>query len=174
MLLVLLDRNDHAKTSCGFNKLKPKEFNKPFSFVCLFLNSWKRKRGNNRDINDNDNDNDFIIWQTAITQRPFLSEESTISIFRRYLPEQLKPKYFGRQIHRKDPLVLWHVDPPIQLCFPIAHSFTSAKQEVLLFSLPFFLNSRLCPEKEYWETVFSNQFDDYIRNWFQSESCYHY
>ena len=62
MLLVLLDRNDHAKTSCGFNKLKPKEFNKPLSFVCLFLNSWKRKRGNNRDINYNDNDNDFIRY----------------------------------------------------------------------------------------------------------------
>ena len=27
---------------------------------------------------------------------------------------------------------------PLHLCFPVAHSFTSAKQEVLLFSLPFF------------------------------------
>ena len=48
-------------------------------------------------------------------------------------------KYPGSlQIHRKDPLVLWHMELPLQLCFPVAHSFTSAKQEVLLFSLPFF------------------------------------
>ena len=110
-------------------------------FVCLFLNSYTRERGNNRDINDNDNDNDFIIWQTAIAQRPFLSEESTISMYRRYLPVHLTPfqKYPGSlQIHRKDPLVLWHMELPLQLCFPVAHSFTSAKQEVLLFSLPFF------------------------------------
>ena len=37
MLPVLLDRKDHDKTSCAFNKLKPKEFHKPFSFVCLFV-----------------------------------------------------------------------------------------------------------------------------------------
>ena len=30
-----------------------------------------------------------------------------------YLPEQLTPKYSGRQIHRKYPLVLWHVQPPL-------------------------------------------------------------
>ena len=37
MLPVLLDRKDHAKTSCAFNKLKPKEFQKPVSFVCSFV-----------------------------------------------------------------------------------------------------------------------------------------
>ena len=31
MLPVLLDRRDHAKTSCAFIKLKPKEFHKTFS-----------------------------------------------------------------------------------------------------------------------------------------------
>ena len=51
---------------------------------------------------------------------------------------QLTPRYFGRQIHRKYPLVLWHMELPLHLRFPVAHSFTSAKQEVLLFSLPFF------------------------------------
>ena len=66
-----------------------------------------------------------------------------------YLTKQLTPKYFGGQIHRKDRLVLSHMELSLQLCFPIAHSVTSAKQEVLLFSLPFFLNSRLCPENEY-------------------------
>ena len=93
-----------------------------------------------------------------------------------YLPVQLTPfqKYPGLQIHRKDPLVLLHMEPPLQLCFPIAHSFTSAKQEVLLFSLPFLLTSRFRPQKGYWETVFSNHSDDYRRNWFQSESYYHY
>ena len=55
-----------------------------------------------------------------------------------YLPVQLTPRYFGRQIHRKYPLVLWHMELPLHLCFPVAHSFTSAKQEVLLFGLPFF------------------------------------
>ena len=146
-------------------------------FVCLFLNSYTRKRGNNRDINDNDNDNDFIIWQTAITQRPFLSEESTISMYRRYLPVQLTPfqKYPGSlQIHRKDPLVLWHMELPLQLCFPVAHSFTSAKQEARLLDtiqFAFFLNSR-SPSEDYWETVFSNHSDDYRRNWFQSESYF--
>ena len=66
MLPVLLDRKDHAKTSCAFNKLKLKEFHKPFSFVCLFvclfLNSYTRERGNNRDINDNDNDHDYCYY----------------------------------------------------------------------------------------------------------------
>ena len=61
MLPLLLDRKDHAKTSCAFNRLKAKEFHRPFSFVCLFSNNYTRKRGNNRDINDNYNDNDFII-----------------------------------------------------------------------------------------------------------------
>ena len=56
MLPVLLDREDHAKTSCAFIKLKPKEFHKTFSF----LFSFKLWRGNNRYINDNDNDNDLI------------------------------------------------------------------------------------------------------------------
>ena len=55
-----------------------------------------------------------------------------------YLPVQLTPRYFGRQIQRKYPLVLWHMELPLHLCFPVAHSFTSAKQEVLLFGLPFF------------------------------------
>ena len=62
----------------------------------------------------------------------FLSEESTISMYRRYLPVQLTPfqKYPGSlQIHKKDPLVLWHMELPLQLCFPVAHSFTSEKQE---------------------------------------------
>ena len=40
---VLLDRKDHAKMSCAFEKLKPKEFHEPFSFVCLFLNTCTRK-----------------------------------------------------------------------------------------------------------------------------------
>ena len=57
-----------------------------------------------------------------------------------YLPVQLTPKYFGRQIHRKYPLVLWNRELPLHFCFPVAHSFTSVKQEVLLFSLPFFSN----------------------------------
>ena len=43
--------------------------------------------------------------------------------------------------------MLWHMELPLQLCFPIAHSFTSAKQEVLLFSLPFFPTSRFRPQK---------------------------
>ena len=87
-----------------------------------------------------------------------------------YLPVQLTPRYFGRQIQRKYPLVLWHMELPLHLCFPVAHSFTSAKQEVLLFGLPFFLYSCFRPWKEYRETVFSNQFDDCRQNWFQSES----
>ena len=91
-------------------------------------------------------------------------------MYRRYLPVQLTPfqKYPGSlQIHEKDPLVLWHMELPfIQLCFAVAHSFTSAKQGVLLFSLAFFCNINSCfrPQKEYCETVFSNQFDDYRRN----------
>ena len=57
-----------------------------------------------------------------------------------YLPVQLTPKYSGLlQIHRKDPLVLWHLELLSQLCFSVAHSLTSEKQEMLLFSLSFFL-----------------------------------
>ena len=33
MLPILLDLKDHVKTSCAFIKLKPKEFQNPFSFV---------------------------------------------------------------------------------------------------------------------------------------------
>ena len=40
MLPVLLDRKDHAKTSCAFIKLKPKEFHKTFSF--LFLSYFEK------------------------------------------------------------------------------------------------------------------------------------
>ena len=36
MLPVLLDLKDHVKTSCAFIKLKPKEFQKPFSFKFFF------------------------------------------------------------------------------------------------------------------------------------------
>ena len=36
MLPVLLDLKDHVKTSCAFIKLKPKEFQKPFSFNFFF------------------------------------------------------------------------------------------------------------------------------------------
>ena len=86
----------------------------------------------------------------------FLSEESTISMYRRYLPVQLTPfqKYPGSlHIHKKDPLVLWHMKLPLQLCFPVAHSFTSAKQEAELldtiqFHIAFFLNSR-SPSEDY-------------------------
>ena len=67
---------------------------------------------------------------------------------------QLTPKYFGGQIHRKDPLVLWHTKLPLQLCFPVTHSFTSAKQRcMLLFNLRVILNSHFRPQKEYWETM---------------------
>ena len=56
-----------------------------------------------------------------------------------YLPVQLTPKYSGPlQIHRKDPLVLRHLELLSQLCFSFAHSLSSEKQEVLLFSLNFF------------------------------------
>ena len=95
-----------------------------------------------------------------------------------YLPVHLTPfqKYPGSlQIHKKDPLVLWHMELPLQLCFPVAHSFTSEKQEAWLLDtiqLGFiFLNSR-SPSEDYWETVFSNHSDDYRRNWFQSESYF--
>ena len=73
-----------------------------------------------------------------------------------YLPVQLTPKYSGLlQIHRKDPLVLWHLELLSQLCFSVAHSLTSEKQEMLLFSLSFFSIYSVRPQKDYWETVFS-------------------
>ena len=147
-----------------------------FSRLILFFSLKQRKRANNCDINDDDYDNDFIMTDPDHTAA-FLSEESTISMYRRYLPVQLTPfqKYPGSlHIHKKDPLVLWHMKLPLQLCFPVAHSFTSAKQEARLLDtiqFAFFLNSR-SPSEDYWETVFSNHSDDYRRNWFQSESYF--
>ena len=182
MLPVLLDVKDHVKTYVLI-KFKPKELHKPFSFDFFFVKIAINEKGEITAISMMTIMTMISSWQTPITQRPFLSEESTISMYRRYLPVQLTPfqKYPGSlQIHRKDPSVLWHMKLRLQLCFPVAHSFTSAKQEARLLDtiqFAFFLNSR-SPSEDYWETVFSNHSDDYRRNWFQSESYfysyYHY
>ena len=84
-----------------------------------------------------------------------------------YLPVQLTPKYSGPlQIHRKDPLVLWHLELLSQLCFSVAHSLTSEKQEVLLFSLSFFLYIVFSTTKGLFRNSFLYDCDDYRRNWF--------
>ena len=86
-----------------------------------------------------------------------------------YLPVQLTPfqKYPGSlQIHRKDPLVLWHLELLSQLCFSVAHSLTSEKQEVLLFSLSFFLYIVFSTTKGLLRNSFLYDCDDYRRNWF--------
>ena len=83
-----------------------------------------------------------------------------------YLPVQLTPfqKYPGSlQIHRKDPLVLWHLELLSQLCFSVAHSLTSEKQEMLLFSLSFFLYI-VCDHKRTTEKQFSLRL-----RWLQTE-----
>ena len=81
-----------------------------------------------------------------------------------YLPVQLTPKYSGLlQIHRKDPLVLWHLELLSQLCFSVAHSLTSEKQEMLLFSLSFFLYI-VCDHKRTTEKQFSLRL-----RWLQTE-----
>ena len=84
-----------------------------------------------------------------------------------YLPVQLTPKYSGPlQIHRKDPLVLWHWELLSQLSFSVAHSLTSEKQEVLLFSLSFFLYIVFSTTKGLLKNSFLYDSDDYRRNWF--------
>ena len=140
-------------------------------FVCLFLNSYTRKRGNNRDINNlyNDNDHDFIIWQTPITQRPFLSEESAISMY----------NIFTCAINAE---ILWWADTKevsfgvvaygaaVTFVFSCCTLVYVCKTGGATIRFAFFLYSCFRPWKEYRETVFSNQFDDCRQNWFQSES----
>ena len=140
MLPVLLDLKDHVKTSCAFIKLKPKEFQKPFSFNFFFKIA----------INEKEEITAIsmmmILTMFSPFDRPwshsglFLSEETIVqSQCTVCLPVQLTPFQNGSlQIHRKDPWVLWHMLLPLQLCFSVAHSLTSTKQEVLLFSLSFF------------------------------------
>ena len=140
MLPVLLQ--DHVKTSCALIKLKPKEFQKPLPFFFFFFLSFKIA------INEK-GDTTTVSMMTIMTIiSPFDRPRSHSGVFYHrnlqsqctvYLPVQLTPKYSDLlQIHRKDPLVLWHVEPLSQLCLFVAHSLTSAKQEVLLFSLSFF------------------------------------
>ena len=84
-----------------------------------------------------------------------------------YLPVQLTPfqKYPGSlQIHRKDPLVLWHLELLSQLCFSVAHSLMSEKQEVLLFSLSFFSIYSVYDHKRTTEKQFSLRL-----RWLQTE-----
>ena len=143
MLPVFFDLKECVKTSCAFIKLKPKEFQKPFSFVFFFLRIPINEKEEITAIS-------MMTIMTMISShdRPrshsglLLSEETTVqSQCTVYLPVQLTPfqKYPGSlQIHRKDPWVLWHTRLPLQLCFSVAHSLTSTKQEVLLFSLSFF------------------------------------
>ena len=86
-----------------------------------------------------------------------------------YLPVQLTPfqGYPGSlQIHRKDPLVLWHLELLSQLCISVAHSLMSEKQEVLLFSLSFFYYIVFTTTKGLLRNSFLYDSDDYRRNWF--------
>ena len=141
-------------------KLKPKELHKPFSLDFFFFKIAIKEKGKISAI-------PMMTIMTMISSYDKPRSHSGLFIrriwmYRRYLPLQLTPfqKYPGSlQIHKKDPLVLWHMKLPLQLCFPVAHSFTSAKQEARLLDtiqFAFFLNSR-SPSEDYWETVFSNQ-----------------
>ena len=154
MLPVLLDLKDHVETSCSFSfeffffKIAIKEKGKispiPMMTIMTMISSYDRPRSHSG-----------LFCQRNI------QSQCTV-----YLPVHLTPfqKYPGSlQIHKKDPLVLWHMELPLQLCFPVAHSFTSEKQEAWLLDtiqFAFFLNS------------LNSHSDDYRRNWFQSESYF--
>ena len=150
MLPVLLDLKDHVKISCASIKLKPQKFHKPFAFDFF---SFKVAISEKGEIT-------AISMMTIMTMlSPFDRSDHTAAFFIRgylqfqctlYLPVQLTPKYPGGQKHRKDPLVLQHRELLLQLCFPVTHSFTSAKQRcMLLFSLRLILNCHFRPQKEY-------------------------
>ena len=151
MLPVLLDLKDHVKSSCAFSKLKPKDFNKPFWFDFFLISKIA--------INEKGEVNAMpmttIMNMISPFDRPqlhsgYFYQRNLQSQCTLYLPLQLTPKYSGPlQIHRKDPLVLWHLELLSQLCFSVAHSLMSEKQEMLLFSLFFFSIYSVRPQKDY-------------------------
>ena len=169
MLPVLLDLKDHVKSSCAFIKLKPKDFNKLSGLIFSFSKIAINEKGEINAIPVM-----TIMNMISPFDRPQLHSDN---FYQRnlqsqctvYLPVQLTPfqKYPGSlQIHRKDPLVLWHLELLSQLWFSVAHSLMSEKQEVLLFSLSFFYYIVFTTTKGLLRNSFLYDSDDYRRNWF--------